>query len=104
VARVLDFPDRDVQAVSIRFDANGAYAGYDAASPLITQNGKAEVVSALALPRPILAVGDGSTDAAMIPVVDSFAAFTGFVRREPVVAVAHRELRSFHDLCEMVLQ
>jgi hypothetical protein len=36
-------------------------------------------------------------------VVDSFAAYTGFVRREPVVAVADRELRSFHDLLQLVL-
>lgn len=101
--RTLGFADTEVHAVGIRFDERGDYAGYDESSPLTTQLGKAEVVSALALPRPILAVGDGSTDAALLPVVDSFAAFTGFVRREPVVAVADHELRSFTDLLELVL-
>lgn len=102
-ARTLGFSDAEVHAVSIRFDEEGEYASYDAGSPLATQLGKAEVVSALALPRPILAVGDGATDAALLPVVDSFAAFTAFVRREPVVAVSERELRSFTELLDLVL-
>lgn len=102
-ARSLGLADCDVHAVAIRFDAEGAYTGFDATSPLITQNGKAAVVSALALPRPTLAVGDGSTDAAMKPAVDAFAAYTEFVRRDAVVAAAQHELRSFYDLREMVL-
>ena len=60
-------------------------------------------IEELALPRPILAVGDGSTDAALLPVVDTFAAFTGFVRRETVVAVADCELHSFDELLDLVL-
>lgn len=102
-ARELGFADRDVHAVRLILDERGEYAGFDASSPLVTQHGKADVVRALALPRPLLVVGDGSTDAATIPVADAFAAFTGFVRREPVVAVAHSELRSFADLLELVL-
>lgn len=102
-ARTLGFADTEVHAVGIHFDERGEYAGYDDVSPLATQHGKVEVVRALRLPRPLLAVGDGSTDAALLPVVDFFAAFTGFVRREPVVAVANGELRSFTDLLELVL-
>lgn len=103
VARVLGFADAEVHAVRLDFDSRGEYAGFDCASPLITQHGKADVVRALSLPRPLLAVGDGSTDAALLPVVDSFAAFTGFVRREPVVAVADNEVRSFNELLQLVL-
>lgn len=102
-ARALGYADADVHAVRVEFDARGEYAGFDSASPLVTQHGKMDVVRALSLPRPLLAVGDGSTDAALLPVVDAFAAFTGFVRREAVVAVADSELRSFHDLLELVL-
>ncbi len=102
-ARALGFADADVHAVALRFDSRGRYAGFDERSLLTTQGGKAEVVRELALPRPLLAVGDGSTDAALLPVVDSFAAFTAFVRREAVVAVAHHELRAFTDLLELVL-
>ena len=57
----------------------------------------------LALPRPILALGDGSTDAALRPVVESFVAFTGIARRELVVAAADRELRSFDERPGLVL-
>jgi HAD superfamily phosphoserine phosphatase-like hydrolase len=103
VARELGFADGEVRAVELYFDTEGRYAGFDDETPLITQRGKADVVRELALPRPLLAIGDGSTDAALLPVVDTFAAFTGFARREPVVAVADRELRSFDELLELVL-
>lgn len=102
-ARALGFADSDVHAVRVYFDSRGEYASFDSESPLATQHGKVEVVRTLSLPRPLLAVGDGSTDAALLAVVDAFAAFTGFVRREPVVAVADNEVRSFHDLLQLVL-
>ena len=93
----------ELRAVDLYWDAAGDYAGFDTASPLATQTGKLVVVRALALPRPTLAVGDGSTDAGMRPAVDEFAAFTGFARREPVVAVADREIASYAELKELVL-
>jgi phosphoserine phosphatase len=100
VARELGFADEDVRAVGVTFDAAGAYVGYDRASPLATQEGKRAVVESLALPRPVLAVGDGATDAAVRPAVDAFAAFTGFVRRDAVVRAADFELSSFDELLE----
>jgi phosphoserine phosphatase len=99
----LGVPAGAVHAVSVYFDRAGDYAGYEAASPLATQSGKCVVVRGLALPRPVLAVGDGATDAALRPVVDTFAAYTGFVRREAVVRAADRELHSFDELMEVVL-
>jgi phosphoserine phosphatase len=103
IAAGLRLPPADVHAVSVRFDASGAYAGFDTASPLATQTGKLAVVQALALPRPALAVGDGATDLAVRPAVDAFAAFTGFVRRKAVVAAADFELTAFDQLTEAVL-
>lgn len=102
-ARSLGFPDGEVHAVRLYFGEGGEYRDYDRSSPLATQRGKSEVLRALALPRPILAVGDGATDAAMAGEADAFAAFTGFVRREAVVAVADVELHSFNELLEIVL-
>jgi phosphoserine phosphatase len=93
----------DVHAVAVRFDQSGGYAGFDAASPLTTQTGKLTVAARLGLPRPALAVGDGATDAAMRPAVDAFAAFTGFVRRDPVVGAADHAVSSFSQLTELVL-
>lgn len=103
LAAQLVIAERDVHAVPVRFAADGAFAGYDDASPLTTSSGKQEVVRSLALPRRILAVGDGATDLAIRPAVDRFAAFTGFVRREPVVASADVVIDSFAQLVELVL-
>lgn len=103
VARHLGIASRDVHAVSLRSDEVGNYAGFDERSPLATANGKAQVVRSLNLPRRVLAVGDGATDLAIRPVVDSFAAFTGYVRRAPVVAGADVSIDSFAQLVELVL-
>jgi len=107
IARDLGFAASDVHAVSIRFAPDGAYAGIDEPALLATQRGKPEVVSELlesgALVRPLLAVGDGATDAMLVGVADTFAAYTGFARRESVVAKADVELRSFDELKRQVL-
>jgi len=92
-----------VHAVGIRFNADGSYADFDRASPLAASGGKRVVVERLALPRPILAVGDGATDVDMKPVVDTFAAFTGFARRDAVVNAATVEFRSFAELARHVM-
>ena len=51
----------------------------------------------------MLAVGDGMTDADIRPVVAAFAAFTGFVKRDAVVAAADHVLDSFDALARLVL-
>jgi len=103
VARTLGIIDADVHAVSVSLGADGRYTGYDTTSPMTTSGGKLDVVEALRLPRRLVAVGDGATDLAIKPVADTFAAFTGFVRREPVVAGADVVLDSFDQLAELVL-
>jgi HAD superfamily phosphoserine phosphatase-like hydrolase len=103
VARSLGLSEGDVHAVGIRRGKTGEYAGFDEQSPLATSAGKAEVVRSLGLPRRVLAVGDGATDLAIRPVVDAFAAFTGYVRRAPVVAGADLSIASFAQLVEIVL-
>ena len=93
-----------VFAVSVFFDDRGSYKGFDEASPLTRQTGKKTTVSGLGLKEPVLAVGDGMTDCEMKSVVDSFAAFTGFTRREPVIARADFVIENFDQLRELVLQ
>jgi hypothetical protein len=39
----------------------------------------------------------------MRPAVDAFAAYTGFVRRDPVVDAADHDVSSFSQLTELVL-
>lgn len=107
VARELGFAEGDLQAVSLTFDANGNYAGFDAHSTLTTQRGKCDIVGKLIadgkLPRPVLAAGDGSTDIPMAEAADTFAAYTGFARRDAVVKAAAFELRSFEELRKRVI-
>ncbi len=92
----------DVYAVRVFFDESGEYAGYDAENPCSRQMGKRTVVSGLRLDRPVLLVGDGMTDAEVKPAVDAFAAFTGAVRREKIVALADFEVTSFPQLFEQI--
>lgn len=99
----LGFAPAEVHAVSIYTAPDGTYQGFDSASPLVQQTGKAGLVASLDLPRPSLMVGDGATDAAARPAVDAFAAYVGFVRREPVVAVADHVVSSFAELEQLVL-
>ena len=93
----------DVHAVSLRFDAGGAYTGYDSTSPLTTATGKRRVIADLKLEGPVLAAGDGATDLAMRDVVDLFVAYTGFVTRANVVEQADVVATSFAELERVVL-
>lgn len=93
----------DLHAVDIRFDAGGAYAGFDTTSPLTTANGKRTLIAGLTLERPVLMMGDGATDLAARDVVDCFVAFTGFVAREAVVKQAETAVASFDGLAALVL-
>lgn len=93
----------DLHAVDIRFDAGGAYAGFDTTSLLTTAAGKRKLIARLPLERPILMAGDGATDVAARDVVDCFAAFTGFVERDAVVKQAAVRVASFDELADLVL-
>ena len=104
LARELGVEERRVHAVSVFFDQEGQYAGYDERSPFTRQSGKRTAVGEMALKGPVLAVGDGMTDCEMRPVVDSFAAYTGFKRREPVLERADYVIGDFDELRKLVLE
>ena len=91
-----------VHAVSVTQDTDGTYSLLDADQPLATQQGKPLTVQRLQLRTPVAMVGDGSTDAAVRGVVDSFFAYTRVARREQVVAVADAEAPSFDALRELL--
>jgi phosphoserine phosphatase len=95
-------PD-DVHAVHVRPGASGAYTEFDGEQLLATQRGKPTVVAALQLPQPILAVGDGITDAALRGVDGAtFVAYTGVVRRDAVVAAADHVIDSLDAVLPLV--
>lgn len=94
IARALGIGEHDVHAVALRFDARGAYAGFDETSPLARSGGKIEVLRALATPpaaRPLALVGDGITDLEAGEAeggADRFIAYGGVVKRAAVFARA----------------
>lgn len=101
--RRLGLPEDRVHAVRVHFDAAGSYSAFDATAALVIHGGKRVIAEMLRLERPVLAVGDGITDAEIRPAADAFAAFTGFVRRDPVVAIADFIVGSFAELERLVL-
>lgn len=103
LAVTLGFAPGEVHAVGIRHDLEGNYAGWETTSPLATPNGKGAVLRALALPAPLLGVGDGTTDLAMRDAGATVAAFIGVVRRENVVRQADHAVTTFDDLSALVL-
>lgn len=104
LARELGVPESDVHAVSVYFDERGEYAGFEDTSPMTRQEGKRLTVGNMGLKTPTLAVGDGMTDSEMKPVVTSFAAFTGFTRRQPVIDRADFVVESFDQLRDLILK
>lgn len=103
LAARLGVPDHDVYAVPLEYDPEGAYLRFDPEALTAAEQGKRLLVERLAPQRPILAVGDGITDAELKPVVDAFGAYVGFVRREETVQHADFILESFADLEDLVL-
>lgn len=104
LAAALDIPGQNVHAVSVFFDKAGNYTGFEEDSPLTRQLGKKTLVASMGLKGPILAVGDGMTDSEMRAVVDSFAAYTGFTKRDAVIERADFVIDNFDQLRELVLQ
>jgi len=103
LASWLGIPASDVHAVDVDYDAADIAVAVRGEAPLARAGGKPIVVDSLNLPRPVLAVGDGATDAELVPHVDRFLAFTGVARRANVVAAAADEVQSFVLLTPLVL-
>ena len=104
LARELGVEEKNVHAVSVFFDQDGAYAGFDDASLLTRQSGKRTIVGQMELKGPILAVGDGMTDCEIKAVVQGFAAFIGFTRREAVIERADYVVENFDQLRDLILE
>ncbi len=107
LAQALGLPESALNAVSLYFGDSGEYGGFDDQSPLTRNGGKVEVVRSLGLEGPTLGVGDGITDlelrTADPPAVAAFAAYTGVVARDAVVAGADYVIKSFDELPQIVL-
>jgi phosphoserine phosphatase len=101
VGRACGIPRERIRGTVIDWAPDGSLAGLARCGP------KAEAVADVAenWAEPRIGVGDGMSDHALLAagVVDHFVAFTGVVRREPVVATGCPEARSVDEL-EYVLR
>ena len=99
LAAHLHIPADQVLCNDLLYDADGFVTGVDPANPLAEAGGKPVVLKALALPGPVVMVGDGWTDAEvkLQGAADRFHAFTEIVRRETVVAAADAEAPSMDE-------
>ena len=104
LAGKLGVDPKNVHAVSVFFGQDGAYAGFDDASLLTRQSGKRTIVGQMDLKGPILAVGDGMTDCEIKSVVQGFAAFVEFTRREAVIERADYVVENFDQLRNLILE
>lgn len=100
IAERLGISPERVLCNDLVYDADGRVTGVDDANPLSHAGGKPLAIQALGLPRPIVMVGDGWTDAEVkqAGAADRFYAYTEIVRRPPVVAVADAEVASMDEL------
>lgn len=90
-----------IEAVPLRFDADGGYAGYDESAPAARRGGKPEILRALRTEysaRRLVMVGDGMSDAETKGVADLFVGFGRYADRPAVRAAADRFLLSLDGL------
>lgn len=90
-----------IEAVDLRFDNQGNYAGYDSMFPTTRSGGKPAIVEKLKKelhPALIAAVGDGVSDLESKPFVDCFVGFGRYLRRERVAREAHHFINSLGEL------
>ncbi len=94
-------PDH-AQAVDLRFNEDGSYAGFEDDSPLARSGGKLDVVGKIADQHgPVALIGDGATDLEAAPVCARFIAFAG-VEARPAVMEAADEVCTDADLAGLL--
>ena len=90
-----------VEAIGLRFDDHGHYAGFDTSHPTTRNGGKAEIASHLRNEfeaERVVMVGDGVSDLETVDVVDRFIGFGRYIQRPRVRAAASRFIHSLAEL------
>ena len=94
-----------IEAVPLKFNDDGSYAGFDTDAPPTRNGGKPEIVIQLKeefkANRTIM-VGDGISDLETQDVVDEFIGFGRYAKRERVVAEAKHFINSLDELIALL--
>jgi phosphoserine phosphatase len=100
LAQAVAIPASHVRAVEIHLDSTGNFTGFDAGSPLIRGDGKAEICRDLARRHGAIAmVGDGITDLAARAGGAYVIGFGGVARRQAMVDGADSFIAHANLLC-----
>jgi phosphoserine phosphatase len=94
-----------IEAVELKFTAEGEYDGFDETAPTSRSGGKAEVVYRLRAelkPEITVMIGDGVSDLEAKPHVDRFIGFGRYVVRPKVKAEADLFITSLAYLLEIL--
>jgi phosphoserine phosphatase len=84
---LLQVPPENIFAVDIQFDDNGHFVDFERTSPLITRNGKRDIVNRLRMLHPtIIHIGDGMNDYVTYDLVTRFIGYGGAFYRENMAA------------------
>jgi phosphoserine phosphatase len=90
-----------VEAIGLRFDNTGRYAGFETDHPTTRNGGKAEIATRLRAEfeaERVVMVGDGVSDLETADVVDRFVGFGRYTVRPRVRAAASRFIYSLAEL------
>jgi HAD superfamily phosphoserine phosphatase-like hydrolase len=104
LGRRLGLPEGRILGARLRWNDDGSLLGVDEADGF----GRSKVEGVRQLgprwPAPRIGVGDGMSDYALLEagLVDRFVAFTGVVRRAPVVATGAPEARNARELADLL--
>lgn len=95
-------PDH-VLANKFEHDSSGKIVGFDTSRLLGKAGGKLRQVEALALPRPVIVIGDGFTDYEIrkAGAADEFWAYVENVNRPSVTKHADRTVKSFNEVVSL---
>ena len=90
-----------IEAVPLKFNEDGSYAGYDTSAPPTRNGGKPEIIQQLKAelqPDCIVMVGDGISDLEAQSVADTFIGFGRYAAREKVKAEADHFVFSLDEI------
>lgn len=94
-----------IEAVPLKFNLDGSYAGYDETAPPTRNGGKPEIIAQLKAelaPTQIVMVGDGISDLETRSEVDTFIGFGRYADRKKVRAEADHFVLSLDDIPELL--
>ncbi|MGB1875164.1 MAG: HAD-IB family phosphatase, partial [Akkermansiaceae bacterium] len=94
-----------IEAVPLKFNEDGSYAGYDTSAPPTRNGGKPEIILQLKKefqPEQVVMVGDGISDLEAKAVVDTFIGFGRYAAREKVRREADHFVSSLDEIPAIV--